>query len=88
MFGEKKKLFKEMTTEEKLKAVRKMSSDELYCLLDMQELSLKEQKAVIDELNRRDNKNDKTSKAVGVTAIIAALALGAVELISRSAEKD
>lgn len=82
-----KKLLKEMTIEEKLKAIRKMPDDELRCMQDIQELSSKEQEVVTDELARRRDKLSKENKIFGVASIITGLTLCALELII-SSEKN
>lgn len=85
MFGKKTEL---LTTEEKLRAVRKMSDDELIYMENKQELSSEQRKIITDERDRRSNKLDKASKVLGVTSIVAGLVFGAIDLICNSSKKD
>lgn len=90
MFGKTKKSFEDMTSEERLQAICKMSHEGL-CYLKYGrnvKLSPKELEAIDNEFDKREKKSDKIEKGAGILSIMGLLIVGAVELITHSSNND
>ena len=88
MLDKKKKTFEEMTSDERLQAIRKMSDDGLYYIRDNKniELSPEELAAIENELDKRVNKLNKLQKGLNAISVMSLVVLGAIELIGHSSD--
>lgn len=88
MHSERKKVLEEMTVEERMQKIPKMSQDELYYLLEVYDiLTAMELEAVYSELDKRKGRIDKAGKVTGVMSVACALIVGVIGLFGNSSKK-
>lgn len=91
MHSKRKKQLEEMTVEERLEKIHKMSTKDLNYLLHLDSnnvLSAKELEAIYNEKDRRSNRQDKVLKVSNVAAVTGAALLGILHLIGNSSDKS
>ena len=76
-----KKVLEEMTADERMQKIPKMSYDELCYLLEVKQ-------AVYSELERRDGRIDKFSKVGKVISVASLLIVGAIDLFGNLSQKS
>jgi hypothetical protein len=84
-----KKVLEEMTADERMQKIPKMSYDELCYLLEVKHiLTPQELEAVYSELERRDGRIDKFSKVGKVISVASLLIVGAIDLFGNLSQKS
>lgn len=93
MNSKRKKQLEEMTAEERLEKIHKMSKKDLDYLLELDNsdnvLSPKELEAIYSEVDKRIDRSYKNIKALSITGVTLALLSGAFDLlIGNSSDKS
>lgn len=89
MHSKEKKVLEEMTADERMQKIPKMSQNELRYLLEVKHiLTTKELEAVYSELERRDDRSDKLSKVGRVLSVAGLLFVGAIDLFGNLSKKS
>ncbi len=86
---QEKKVLEEMTADERMQKIPKMSYDELCYLVEVKHiLTPKELEAVYSEMERQDNRSDKFSKVGKVLSVASLLIVGAIDLFGNLSKKS
>lgn len=89
MLSKEKKVLEEMTADERMQKIPKMSHNELCYLLEVKHiLTPKELEAVYSELERQEDRSDKFSKVGKVFSVAGLLFVGAINLFGNLSKKS